>query len=179
MTGRARRTRGPSHFRPRKAPYAPLTSLLAAQPQVARHLKHRRSPHRYEHVRTTLISNPVRGCHVYGIFVVELAQLAAMMRGEPVDYVVVQDFFAFYPGGERRPKLYSGLTKDMRQFCDLYRGQAGNGYGCKPDRIRSWICGDHHLSVEQLRDAPEGRLRAAFNGALGRARVRLRDRRRP
>lgn len=153
-----------------------MAALLTAHPQVARHLKHRRSPDRYEYVRITVASNPVRGCHVYGIYVVELKQLAAMERGHAVDYLMVQDFFVYYAGGERTAKLYSGLARNMRQFCELYRGPAGNGYGCKPDRVRGWVCGDHHLSVEQLARTREGRLHAAFNGAIMRGRARLRER---
>lgn len=160
----------------RRSPYAPLAALLAAHPQVARHLKHRRSPDRYEYVRITVASNPVPGCHVYGIHVVELKQLAAMERGQAIDYLMVQDFFVYYPGDERRAKLYSGLARNMRQFCELYRGPAGDGYGCDLDPSRGWVCGDHHKSVDQLGRTREGRLHAAFNGAIARGRARLRER---
>lgn len=160
----------------RRSPYAPLATLLATHPLVARHLKHRRSPDRYEHVRITVASNPVPGCHIYGIHVVELDQLAAMDRGEAVEYLMIQDFFVYYPDGERPAKLYSGLGRNMRQFCELYRGPNGHGYDCQTDRTRGLVCGDHHKNVEQLARTREGRLHAAFNGAITRGRARLRVR---
>jgi hypothetical protein len=156
----------------RRSPYAPLASVLAKHPEVARWLKYVRSPESYEPVRRVIVSNPVPGCHVYGLFVVSLREIRWRSLGRPVGDLIVQDFLAYYPGGERRPVLYSGLKRNMSKFCERYRGPKGNGYGCRRRPGASWQCGDHHYRDEQAVGVREGVFRAALNAAVARARRR-------
>lgn len=158
----------------RKTRYPPLADILAEHPYVARKLKHIRRPERYLRCALTVKSNPPHepGYFVFGIYVVNIAELAKQMRRESHDAVKVQDFLVIPRDNARHVELYSGgsgRSRDMDAFCRKFRGPTDDGYGCHFDGAQ-WQSRDHHPTVLPR----EGKFRAAMNETLKEARRRAR-----
>jgi hypothetical protein len=158
----------------RKTPYPPLAQILADHPYIARKLKHIHRSERYLRCPLTVKSHPPHepGHFVFGIYVVNIAELAKQLRCEPYDTVVVQDFLVVPREAGRRVALYSGGSRKARgigAFRLKFKGPRDNGYGCYFDGTR-WQSKDHHPTVLP----GEGKFGAAMNQTMKEARRRAR-----
>src|SRR5712691_11438052 len=102
----------------RRTPYPPLAQVLADHPYVARKLKHIRRPERYVRCLLTVKSHPPHepGYFMFGIYVVDIAELANQLRGSSHEPVVVQDFLVIPREPSRRVELYSGGSGKRRDL---------------------------------------------------------------
>jgi hypothetical protein len=158
----------------RKTPYPPLALILADHPYVAGKLKHLHRPDRYVRCPLTVKSNPphLADLYVFGIYVVNIAAIAAKEAGRKHDALIVQDFLVIPRASDGRVELYSGggsKSRDIDAFCRKLKGPHDNGYGCHFDGAR-WVSRDHHPSVLPH----EGKFRAAMNETMREARKRAR-----
>lgn len=109
---------------------------------------------------------------VFGIYVVNIAEVARKLRGDAHGAIVVQDFLVIPREPEHRLALYSGGSgkgRDLDAFCRKFRGPQHDGYGCEWDG-RRWHSRDHHPTVLPH----EGKFRAAMNDTMKEARRRAR-----
>jgi hypothetical protein len=158
-----------------RTPYPPLAEVLVAHPYVARQLKHLHRPRRYIRCPLTVKSNPphLPDLYVFGIYVVDIAEVARKERGEKHDALIVQDFLVIQRQGGGRIELYSGgsgKARNLDAFCRRFKGPRGDGYGCYFDGT-TWLSKDHHPTVLPH----EGRFRAAMNATMRTARERARN----
>jgi hypothetical protein len=110
--------------------------------------------------------------YVFGIFVVNMSELAKEELGLAYEALIIQDFLVIPRASGGRVELYSGggsKTRSIDAFCRKFRGPKEDGYGCYLAGT-CWLTRDHHPEVLP----GEGKFRAAMSATMREARKRVR-----